>query len=330
MQDALGGRWVLVVALLVMIPLGALAQESYELTDAGWTETGVADADPGVAAIRRRVAGGEFKDAVEAAEDWLENNPGHPRTDAVLLARADALSGLGRYWKALYDYEKLIIEHPSSEHYLDAVRREFDIANLFIDGWKRKVLGLRVLPTDGEGEELLIRVQERAPGTPVAEQAAIKLADYYFDEQQMVLAAEAYQLFLENYATSPLRERAMLRLIQASLSRFKGPRFDATGLLEAQERLRVYADEYPASAERIGASALQDRITESLGRRDLATAAWYRKRGETLSAEVIWRRVLRDYPGTRAAREAAENLRATGAPLSDGRDSRDDAEAAAP
>jgi outer membrane protein assembly factor BamD len=297
---------------------GSCAAEQYELTERGWQQ--VAAPDPGspegkLQQARKLLAEERFKQAHAAADAWIEENPDSTLMPEALLVRADALVGRGDYWNALYDYEAIILDWPSSEAYLTAVQREYQIAKVFIGGWKRKFLGLAILPTDGEGEELLIRVQERAPGTVVGEQASIDLADYYFRQAEMQLAADAYDLFLENYPNSPRREWAMLRLIQANLARFKGPAFDGTGLIEADERLAQYEAEFPATAERIGATALRVRIRESLAKRDLLSGQWYKTRSDNVAAASVYRRLVNDYPDTAAAREAVQRLDAMGTPV---------------
>lgn len=305
------GRWAGGVAASVFVAaawaVGGQAQETFELTGDGWAAIEAPAAGTPEAAmqeIRRALAEDRGKDALELADDWIEANPGSAFMPMVLLLRGDAKVALRDYWEALYDYEQVILEWPASAEYLTAVEREYAVAQVFLDGWRRQLLGLRILPTKGEGEELLIRVQERAPGSRIGHDASLRLADHYFDEQQMTLAAEAYALFMDNYPNSDRREWALLRMIQANLARFKGPRFDGTGLIEADERLQQYAAEFPASAERIGVPALRERITESLARRDLSSAAWYARRGDQVAAATVYRRLIEDYPQTRAAREA--------------------------
>ncbi|MEM1446769.1 MAG: outer membrane protein assembly factor BamD [Planctomycetota bacterium] len=307
-----------VLALGVAVSYPAASQETFELTGEGWTQ--VAAPEPGTPEaalqdIRRALAEDRGKDALKMADAWIEENPRSDWMPAALLLRGDAKVALNDYWEALYDYEQVIIAHPSSAEYLTAVEREFGIAQVFIGGWKRKLLGFRILPTDGEGEELLIRVQERAPGSRVGHDASLFLADYYFNKQQMTLAAEAYDLFMENYPDSDRREWALLRVIQSNLARFKGPRFDGTGLIEADERLQQYALEYPASAERIGVAGLRERISESLARRDLSTADWYARRGDPVAAATMYRRLVEEFPQSRAAREAIAWMDERGIPL---------------
>lgn len=309
---------VVALAMGGYVGLPSAGQETFELTGDGWAQ--VAAPEPGtpeaaLQTIRKALAEDRGKEALELADAWIEANPGNGYMPMALLLRGDAKVALNDYWEALYDYEQVILSYPASAEYLTAIEREYGIAQVFLDGYKRKLLGLRLLPTGGEGEELMIRVQERAPGSRVGHDASLALSDYYFNQQQMTLAAEAYDLFMENYPDSDRREWALLRLIQANLARFKGPRFDGTGLIEADERLQQYALEYPASAERIGVAGLRERITESLARRDLSTADWYARRGDPVAAATMYRRLVEEFPQSRAAREAIAWLDEQGLPL---------------
>jgi len=296
----------------------AAAQQRYELRDQQWEAIEPPDPDSPegeLQAIRKLLAEGKGKAAEKAATAWLEAHPEHPLAVEAYLLRGDARVARNNLYKALFDYEYLIRRYPASEQFHTALRREFEIARMFVNGRNRDFLGLPILPADGDGAEILIRIQERAPGSAIGEAAHLLLGDYYFNDGQMASAAEAYSLFLENYPDSPNREFAMLRTVQASLARYKGPRYDQRGLIEAQQRLKLYAAEFPASAEQIGANALTVRIRESLAKRDLITARWYVQRGEAVSAAVLLRRVITDYPDTAAAGEAVDELEAMGRPV---------------
>lgn len=287
------------------------AQPSYELTDDGFVP--VAIPEPGtpaaeLAAARKFIAQGEPKNALKLLKQWFEDHPDDPLAVEAHLLNGDARIAQGDYYKSLWDFEEVITFYPASEQFWTALEREYEIGVLFTTGFKRKLWGVRWLPAWGEGAELLIRVQERAPGSPIGEKASVALADYYFASSQMELASEAYDLFLINYPQSELRQWALLRLIQSSLARFKGPEFDATGLIDAGERLRQYRDEFPAGADRVGVEALLVRIRESLARRDFSSAAWYDRTGQGVSAVLLYRELIQDYPDTAAARDAVQRL----------------------
>ncbi len=307
--------WLLAVSLYGPIHV-ASGQEVYELTNDGqWDKTETYDPttpEGELQRIRSRLAEDDPGQALKLVQNWLEDYPSHPRVAEARLLQGDAKVARRDYYNALYDYEVVIREYPSSPLFHTALEREYEIAQLFASGVKRRFLGLEVLPAYGEAEEILIRIQERSPGSEIGERASLALADYYYDRGDMVSASEAYDLFLMNYPRSEYREKSMLRLIQANLARFQGPRHDPTGLIEASERLRVYQEEYPAAASDIDAEALQTRINHSMAAHDLATARWYDRNRTRVSAIYLFRRLIEDYPQSPAAREAINRLESMG------------------
>ncbi len=295
-----------------------LAQQRYELSDGQWvaqTPPDPASPEGKLETIRKTIAEGDGEAAVKLADEWIAAYPNHNMLVEAYLLRGDAKVAQRRYWRALYDYEAVIRLYPGSEQYATALEREYEIARLYVTGLKRHFMGMRILDASDDGEELLIRCQERAPGSEIGERASMTLSDYYFDKGDMSQAAEAYDLFLENYPESRQREWAMLRLIQANLARFKGPQFDPTGLLEARQRLADYSEQFPAAAERLGSDALMVRIDESLALEDYVIARWYEKRQLHVSAVYLYRRVIARYPQTGAAQQAQDRLKAMHEPI---------------
>lgn len=280
-------------------------------------------------AIRRLVVKEKGREAFKSAEAWIESHPNHPRLPEAYLARGDAQVARRSYYKALFDYEYVLRTYPDSDQFFAALQREYKIAQLFSNGMRRKLWGMRIIGAGGEAEELFIRIQERAPGSDIGEKASLALGDYYFRRAEMTNAAEAYDLFLINYPRSVKREQAILQLIRANLATFKGPRFDGSGLIEAAQRLKTYQREFPAGAEQLGADALLVRIDESMALKDYYTAHWYQSRGERVSAVFLYERVIRDYPQTAAAQSALDAHR-TLRPMLEPMDPADSAEPVAP
>ena len=271
--------------------------------------------------IRRSLVEGRASKAESDAEDWIEANPGNPLLVEAYLLKGDAIAAQGDYYRSLKDYEIVITLFPGTEQYRTAIEREYDIAKLFVGGLNRKGnwIGFRIFGADDTGIELLIRVQERLPGSSLGERASMDIGDSYCGQGDMEMASEAYGLFLLNYPNSRQREWAMLRLIQASLAKYKGPQFDPSGLTDAAQRLREYQRDYPAAAEKIGADALMVRINESLAKKKLVTAQWYEERGLERGAITMYRNVVTDYPGSAAAQEALKELNERGEPVVDPR-----------
>ena len=298
--------------ILILVAAKTQAQEQYQLNEDQWVATQTAvpgSPEAKLQAIRKMVAQNQGKEAQVAAKTWIKANPNHPMIAEAYLVSGDAKVLQRRYYKALFDYEYMIRMFPGSEHYHLALEREFEVANVFASGTKRVWLGMRMLSAYGEAEELFIRIQERAPGSLIGEKASLELGDFYFKRGEMRSAAEAYQLFLENYPQSRFRERVMLRRIEADLASFNSPVFDPTGLLDASIHIRQFEDEFPASAERLGTQALLVRVADSLAAKDLHTAKWYEKRKkDNVSAVYMYKRIVKDHPQTAAARDAESAL----------------------
>lgn len=253
----------------------------------------------------RALASGDPALAQLLAKRFLEANPLSPLRAEALLLRGDATQALGDEYQALFDYEELIRRYPGSEAFVTALQREYDIAVLYANGLKRRFFGtFRIISASEEAEELLIRIQERLPGSELAERAGIELADFYFRDRDLRMAAEAYDLFIRNYPKSRWQTKARLRLIYSFLAEYAGPQYDGTGLFEARARLRDLQVSDPALAEQVGAEPILVRIYESEAQKLLTTAEWYWKVGDAISTELFIRRLVKQYPDSVACLDA--------------------------
>jgi outer membrane protein assembly factor BamD (BamD/ComL family) len=266
------------------------------------------DADEQVIArARQALADGKAGQAKSILTPWIKEHAAstHRLLAAAYLLRGDARVADGNEFKALYDYEAVAKGFPATEEFRRAVERELEIGIKYVYGLNRIWLGFRWADATDIGEELLIRVQERLPGSDVAERAGIELADYYWRTRELKLASDAYEIFLANFPKSRYAERARQRRIYANIARFKGPDYDATGLADAQVLIRQFADADPAGAQRAGLSdALVARLDESAASQVLEKARWYLGRSDLVSARATLRKVIERHPQTVAAKTA--------------------------
>ncbi|MFG0307413.1 MAG: tetratricopeptide repeat protein [Phycisphaerales bacterium JB040] len=262
-----------------------------------------------LAEARRLIAENRPDRAKALLDDWIERNAGtgSPHLAEAYLLRGDALLADKREYQALYDYETVIKDFPASNEFITAVAREYDIGAAYLGGLKRKIFGLRIERSDIVGEELLIRAQERVPGSELAERSAITLADYYYDKRDLELAQEMYAIFVNNFPDSVHRRRAALRQIFCAIARFKGPDYDASTLIDARLLILDYRARYPGEAQAAGITeALLNRIDESAAQQMLRTAQWYLKQGNEPSARFTMLRLLRKHPASTASRTAVD------------------------
>lgn len=268
-----------------------------------------------IAEARRLILEGNPGRARRMLTEWIEARPDsrEPLMPAALLARGDALVASDEEFRALYDYEQLLREFPGSEQFERAVERELAIALRYAGGLKRRGWGIRAFDASDIAIELFIRVQERMPGSQLAERASIELADFYYKRREIGLASEAYGLYIENFPDGPNARHAARRRIYADIARFKGPEYDASGLIDAQVRIRRYEREYPADSAQTGInSALVERLDESLAAQQLVAAEYYLQTRELAAARLTLRRLVNAYPRTIAAQTARQIMESKG------------------
>lgn len=293
---------------------GATAQEiEFDLgADDEWTtdtEINPATQSGQLLLARRAVIQGNTARARDLATAFIDRYPNSELQANAHLIRGDAYLEDGDEYQALFEYEAIARGFPASPVFVTALEREFEIARAYANGMRRKLFGIfRIMNTADEAQELLIRIQERLPGSRLAEQAGMELADFYFRTRDLRMAAEAYDLFIENYPRSADVNKARLRLIYSYLADYRGPRYDAGGLEEARLRLEDLRVREPGLAQRIGAESLLVRIYESDARKLLVTAEWYLSINDPISAEMTIRSLIRQYPSSIASLEALRSI----------------------
>src|SRR5437762_2932300 len=83
-----------------------------------------------------------------------------------------------------------------------------------------------VLDRTDEAIEMLWRVQQRSPGSPLAEQALKRTADFFYRDGQFDLSAAVYGVYIERYPRSPLVPEVRLKQAYSNLAQMRGLRFD--------------------------------------------------------------------------------------------------------
>lgn len=258
--------------------------------------------------VRRALAGGETRRARRLLDEWIEQNPGHPREIEARLLRGEVEFQRRDYWRAYEIYES-VADEAGGELLDRALRREMDVARAFLAGEKRIVWGFLRLPAYDDGLEILDRIWERAPNTALGEEALRLKADYYYASGEFDLAQEEYAHLAREYPSGRYIRQTLFRAADAANASFPGVEFDDRALLDAEERYRRLQRAFPVYAERQNVGVILDGVRELRATKDLEIARWYEKTGQEGAAEFYYRAVLKDYPGTTAAREAAVHLR---------------------
>ncbi len=287
------------------------APPGWELRNGSWVPIvppGVDTPDGQVAQMIEDLANNETKKLISDARKWIKANKKHPLMPQVMLLQGDAEVARGNKYKALYSYEDILNNYPTSELFPHVLEREYNIADAFLRGYKKKFLGLRILSVEGDAIELLDRIQDRQRGSPMAERAGLRVADYYYTNGQFRESTDAYNDFIRRYPYSQYVRKAEMRRAESSLANFRGILFDFTPLYDGRERLAALQEAYPQTSESLQIRAIDDRIYQLEGKKELEIARYYWRAGKKHASGYYYKRVIANWPDTLSADAARKEL----------------------
>jgi outer membrane assembly lipoprotein YfiO len=260
--------------------------------------------NPTLDKVDRLLARHMFNTARSIVLDWLKKNSQAPDRDRGLFLLAEAYYQYGDRTRAFYHLDELMDTYGESRLFYPALEKQYQIADAYLRGYKNRLFGLPIMGAEDDGIEMLFRIQERAPGSPLADRALLRTADYYYDNAEYDLAADAYGFYARRYPRSPLLARVLIRRAFASLAQFRGLNYDATPLVDAKAQLESFRVSFPELAEQENVPAVIERINATLAAKLLETGKFYERTHKPRSAAYTYRYLLSRYPDSRDAEKA--------------------------
>jgi outer membrane protein assembly factor BamD len=302
--------WTLLV--LIALPGGLLrGQGDMEFKD-GWVKA--PEAKKGTPTgelmiIRNALADDEPGDALDAAEEFLENYPQSALREEAMLLGGEAQMERGRYVDAYEWFERQVNEFPRGRYLDRALKREYQIADAFLDGRKKRMWGIFRVDATDDGLEILTRIVESSPGTAIARKALLRMGDYHFEQKEYAEAVAMYDQFLRLYGKSGQADYAMLRAARASHLQYRGPKYDDSPLESARQRYTVFAERFPKRAKKLNVSRTLQDITDQLAGKLWNTAAFYERVDRPKAAIYYYKLILEKYPTSQWSSNASQALK---------------------
>lgn len=204
-------------------------------------------------------------------------------------------------------YQKVIDKYPFSERIQEIIDREYKIAEDFMSGKKRKVLGVN-LPVENPALEIFTKIIENSPYGPKAAGAQYKLGLLLKSLARYYEAEEAFNKVITNYPESEWVEPAKFQLAVCRASLSKTPDYDQATTKEAKEKfeefLKAHPDAVLAKEAEKNIAYLKEKEAES----NYKIAQFYEKQKQYQSAKIYYSQIINDYPNSAWAVKAFERL----------------------
>ncbi|MCU0915276.1 MAG: outer membrane protein assembly factor BamD [Planctomycetes bacterium] len=270
-----------------------------------------------LAQLQQLAREGDAGDIKEALRQIKAEFPDQVEPDLDLYIWGEWYYWRDRYGKAVKKFEKMFKDYRRTQFSAPALQREFDIAQAYLEGRKKTVLGLFKMSAYEDGIELMEKISDRA-GLDELEgiglRAAIVVAEYYEAAEKYIEAYEKWSEIASYWETGPIGKRALYRMAEDNLAAYdrrpedKRAHFDASRLTTARTYYVKFLALYPQDAKQEEVPEKIRHIDEEFAYKQYFIGEFYRRTGEHRAANLYFEMVLRSWPGTEAGALAREAL----------------------
>lgn len=261
-------------------------------------------------------AAGETKKAIKLYDKTATNFPFIDDAPQARFRQAELLEQRGEILDAFKAYQQFLVRFQASKQYSTALARQAKVAHAAADGEiKKSFLGWKTKVGTDEIVEMLTQVRDNAPKSATAAKAQFTIGEVYQSKQKSKEAGKAiiaYRQLVSDQPESREAPEAMFRVgVVLTEEADRGNRNQAT-LDLARDAFNDYLSQYPNHHRNAEARSMIVGLTARDLERSLGIAEFYQKTGQTESAKVYYRDIIKRAPPGRLRDKASAGLKALG------------------
>jgi outer membrane protein assembly factor BamD len=306
----------MIFLLAAAIVLLAVCKSSFSAQTFRLTEDGLQAVEPNagerclldVANVKNLLNEHKTQKAAGAIEKLKADWPQIAGSDIDAFFEAELLYCKGKFIKAVRAYDGLLDKFPESELYQTALQRQFRIGQAFLAGRKFTVLRIFRIRGYEQGRKIMDKITDRAGDTEIALKAALAVAQSLEKRKKF---GDAYQKWSQISATWPQTDTArtaLLAMARCKHATYRGPKYDASGLVSAKTYYENFNDRYPQQAKDLQIDKKLEMIDEQLAYKQLIIGRYYKRTGNITSANLYFQMVLDESADTSVAQMAQSEL----------------------
>ena len=236
---------------------------------------------------------GNANSAIKLYDETATRYPFAPSAAQARYRQAQLLEQKGEIVKSFDAYNQFLSRFQGSNLYTTALNRQVAMAQSAADGdIKSSMLGLKTKLSLEKTVEMLGKVRDNAPRSPIASKAQFTIGRLYEEKKKSKEAIAAYRQLVRDQPGSSEAPEGLFRIgLVLTADADRGNQNQANIDL-AREAFDDYLLQYPGHSR----NAEARRLSANLGGRDFQRsydiAAFYQKTGKTESAKVYYRDIV--------------------------------------
>lgn len=256
--------------------------------------------------------------AVRAALAQLKDEyPDRIGPDLELFLLGEVQYWRNYYTQALTQYEKLLKDFPGSEYAGLALQRQFEMAEEYLQGRKKFVLGIFRFSAFEDGVQIMEKISDRAglsEPNGIGLRAAIAIAEQYEAKGRFLEAALKWSEIASYWEAGPIGKRALYQMAENNLAAYerrspeRRPHYDASKLLAARTYYERFLLLYPEEARENEVPQKIQEIDEQMAWKQYSIGRFYEHTRKHRAANLYFDMVAQNWPRTQAGALAQEAL----------------------
>ena len=186
----------------------------------------------------------------------------------------------------------------------------FKIGKLFLDGQKKKVLGVPLTSSMTRAQAMFEEILKRAPFSKWAPLAQFNVGQAYEKQAKYPEAIAAYQTVVTKYPADAIADDAQYQIGYVRQREAREGSFDRASAGKAREAFEDFVNRYPESEKVPQARENMKQLEGGATKGTLDIAKFYDKTKQFRAAVIYYNDVIKSQPGTPESEYAKNRIEA--------------------
>ncbi len=214
----------------------------------------------------------------------------------------------GDLLKAAAIYRGLMETYPQTLHFQEAIEAQFRIGEVYLNGKKKKMLGVPIGSSLDDAVEIFAAIVRSAPFGRYTARAQFDIGRAREKQGSPDLAIDAYQSVVEKFPNDPLAVDAQYQIGYIWFSATRAGTYDPDAADRARIAFQDFLFRFPKSEKapqaRENIALLEHRLTKG----SFAIAKFYDKAKNYRAAVLYYNEVIRQQPGSSESELAKKRI----------------------
>src|SRR5437870_9903656 len=252
---------------------------------------------------------GNLKRAIHAYANIVRHHPKDALAPSALYRGAQLQEQHHDYLAAADSYRLLVERYPGSPHFDEAIEAQFRIGEMFLNGKKKKILGVYAFGNSlDRAVTIFANIVRTAPYGKYTARAQFNIGLAREKQNVPEMAVEAYQAVVNKFPNEPIAADAQYQIGYMWMIAAQKGTTDAAATSNAKTAFQDFLLHYPHSEKAAQARANLDLLEHKATTSSYQVAKFYDKQKYYRAAVIYYNEVIRQQPGSEESNEAKKRI----------------------